>query len=606
MPEVHQSFTMLNTINAGHKKQTLIIYVSLIFITLAAFGQVTGFDFINVDDPLYVTENSNIQSGITRDGLSWAFSSTYAEYWHPLTWLSLMLDYQLYGLNAGGYHLTNVILHLLSTLLLFGLFNRMTGESWKSAFVAALFAIHPLNVEPVAWIAKRRDILSALFCIVTLYFYIHYTEKPVIKRYLFVLFSLLLALMCKPMVITVPVVMILLDYWPLDRFNLHRGKTNAILWQVKEKTPFFILSGVFSILTVHVHNEPSMVYFPLDLRFANALISFATYLEKIFWPRDLTVLHNFLMAFPIRQVLVGALLLLVVSIDVSSYMKRFPYLFVGWFWCLITILPVLGIIQYGFLAMSDHHTYLPSIGIAVCLAWGVPLLFPREEIRKKILFTSGLAVIALLTVLTWKQCSYWKNGIELFSHTLNVTRNNAFVYYYRGMTYVQLGQYQHAIEDFNETTRLKPYFSRAYYNRGIVFANLHQYRHAIDDFNKTIRLRPDHAAAYNDRGVIYTKLGLYRQSIEDFGRAITLQPDYAYFYHNRGLNYVKLHQYQMAIDDFSKAINLKKDDPEFYSCRGSVYFIRGNIPIACLDAQKACALGNCRLTELAKNKGYCR
>ena len=240
---------MLNKINISPGKQKLIVYIVLTVVTLAVFWQVNQFDFINFDDNVYVTENIHIQSGITLDGFRWAFSTTYAEFWHPLTWLSLMFDYQLYGLNAGGYHLTNLILHILSTLLLFWLFNRMTGAIWKSAFVAAFFALHPLHVESVAWIAERKDVLSAFFWMLTLCLYVYYTEKPVIKRYLLVLFSFVLALMSKPMVVTLPVIMILLDYWPLKRFESQKG--NLILWQLKEKIPFFILSAVFSIITLY-------------------------------------------------------------------------------------------------------------------------------------------------------------------------------------------------------------------------------------------------------------------------------------------------------------------------------------------------------------------
>ncbi|PKN06089.1 MAG: hypothetical protein CVU72_06255, partial [Deltaproteobacteria bacterium HGW-Deltaproteobacteria-7] len=291
---------MLNKINISPKSQRLIVYVVLTLATLTVLGQVARFDFINIDDNVYVTQNSHILSGFTLDGLRWAFSTTYAEFWHPLTWLSLMLDYQLYGLNATGFHLTNLILHILSALLLFWLFNRMTGAIWRSAFVAALFALHPLHVESVAWIAERKDVLSAFFWMLTLCLYVYYTEKPVIRRYLLVLFCFILALMSKPMVVTLPVIMILLDYWPLGRFRLQ--KSNLILWQLREKIPLFVLSAVFAIITLYAQYKPSLENLPLGSRLANEPVSIMTYLEKAFWPHDLAVFYPFSYQLPAGQV----------------------------------------------------------------------------------------------------------------------------------------------------------------------------------------------------------------------------------------------------------------------------------------------------------------
>jgi hypothetical protein len=326
---------MLNKINISPQRQILIVYIVLTVVTLAVFWQVNQYDFINFDDDVYVTQNSHIQSGITLDGFRWAFSTTYAEFWHPLTWLSLMFDYQLHGLNAGGYHLTNLILHIISTLLLFWLFNRMTGAIWRSAFIAALFALHPLRVESVAWISERKDVLSAFFWMLTLCLYVYYTEKPVIRRYLLVLLCFACGLMSKSMVVTLPIVMILLDYWPLGRLqsqkigpNLmtdimpistkqgkqkNKSKKGALkknisppnnrklsetkiagiipLWQLREKIPFFIFSAIFSIITLYAQYNMYVKHplHPLGFRIANAPVFFVTYLEKIFWPHDLAL-----------------------------------------------------------------------------------------------------------------------------------------------------------------------------------------------------------------------------------------------------------------------------------------------------------------------------
>ena len=357
---------MLNKLNINPQKQKLIVYIVLILATLAVFWQVNRYDFINLDDPVYVTENSHIQSGITLDGFRWAFSTTYAEFWHPLTWLSLMFDYQLHGLNAGGYHVTNLILHILSTLLLFWLFNRMTGMMWRSAFVAVLFALHPLHVESVAWIAERKDVLSAFFWMLTLCLYVYYTEKPVMKRYLLVVFSFVLALMSKPMVVTLPVIMILLDYWPLGRFELR--KSDLMLWQLREKTPFFILSAVLVFITLYnpSQQDTSLKAFSLIPRLANAPVAFVTYLEKTFWPHDMAVFYPFSDQLPVWQVLEATILIIVISVTVIVMAKRLPYLFVGWMWYAITIAPVIGIIQISVTApyaMADRYHYLPETGL---------------------------------------------------------------------------------------------------------------------------------------------------------------------------------------------------------------------------------------------------
>jgi hypothetical protein len=535
---------MPSKIDISPRKQKLIVCVILIAATLAVFWQVKQYNFYDFNNA-YITKNAYFQSGITLEGVRWAFTTTYAQYWQPVTWLSLMFDYQLYGLNAGGYYVTNIILHILSALLLFWLFNRMTGAIWKSAFVAAIFAIHPLQVETVAWIAKRRDILCIFFSMLTLCLYVGYTKKPVIKRYLFVCICFVLALMSKPMVVTLPLIMILLDYWPLRRFDSPRG--NLILWQLREKTPFFIFSAIFSIITLYVHDSPFrdnplIIHIPLYSRFANALVSFISYLEKFFWPHDMSILILIPSQIPIWQVVYSVLIIIVVSVFVIKTWRRFPYLFVGWLWFAITIAPVLGIIPYGILAMSDHHTYLPSVGIAIMLAWGIPLLFPGEGIRNKTLMPASIAFLAMMMALAWHQCGYWKNAVELSSHACLITENNYLAHNERGLAYADLGQYQQAIEDFNEAIRIKP-SAQYYYNRGSAYDRLGRYERAVADYSEAIRLEQNSFIA---------------------------------------LSYAA------------------------YTYRAIIYFNQNNIEQGCHDAQKACEYGNCQLLENVKEKGFCR
>ena len=682
---------MLNKININSKKQILIVYIVLAVVTLAVFWQVNQYDFINFDDHVYVTENSHIQSGITLDGFRWAFSTRYANLWNPLVWLSLMFDYQLHGLNAGGYHLTNLILHVMSALLLFWLFNRMTGAIWKSAFVAALFALHPLHVESVAWIAERKDVLSAFFWMLTLCLYVYYTEKPVIRRYLPVLFCFVLALMSKSMVVTLPVVMLLLDYWPLDRLLSRKIVTNMPevmsvptnqgkkknklkqealkkkispprvqklsepriagiipLWQLREKIPFFILSIVLVIITLYtpdtydLSNTPDLKQFPFISRLANAPVAFVTYLEKTFWPHNMAVFYPFPDQIPLWQVLGASLLILIITTAVIVMMKRLPYLFAGWMWFGITIAPVIGIIQISIsapYAMADRYHYLPSIGLAVMMAWGIPALIKSEEIRKKILFPTGIAFLIIMSVLTWQQCGYWKNSITLFDHTLKVTDNNWFAYNNRGVAYGGLGNYRQAIEDCDRAIDIKPGYADAYNNRGFAYNGLGNYRQAIEDCDRAIEINPGYAEAYNNRGVAhnglgnyeqaiedlnraieiklriaeayfnrgnaYSGLGNYRQAIEDYSRAIEIKPGYANAYHNRGVVYTYLGNSKQAFEDYDRAIEINPGYAEAYYNRALFYLKQGDNISGCRDAQKACALGKCKVLEEAKVKRDC-
>ncbi len=649
---------MLNKINISPDRQKLIVYIVLTVVTLAVFWQVNQYDFINYDDNAYVTKNSVIQSGITLDGFRWAFSTKYYGLWNPLIWLSLMFDYQLHGLNAGGYHLTNLILHVMSSLLLFWLFNRMTGAIWRSAFVAALFALHPLHVESVAWIAERKDVLSAFFWMLTLCLYVYYTERPVISRYLLVFLSFACALMSKPMVITLPVVMILLDYWPLNRLQFreivktipeaipvstdkgkkkNKFKKEALkknisppddrklsetkiagiipIWQLKEKTPFFILSAILVIITLYIPentdmpNIPYSKQFPFISRLANAPVAFVTYLEKTFWPHDMSVFYPFSEQIPLWQVLGASLLILVITTFVIIMIKRLPYLFAGWMWFSITIAPVIGIIQVSTAApyaMADRYYYLPSIGLAVMLAWGIPALIQSEAIRKKVLFPAGIIFLALLSFISWNQCGYWKDNIELWNHTLKVTDYNWFAHYNRGVAYRDLGNYEQEIEDYDRAIEIRPGYAKAYINRGNAYVNLGNDKQAIEDYNEAIRLKVDSEKTYYDRGTLYGKHGQYQLAIEDFNKAIGMNPNYVKAYNNRGIVYTQMGIYQKALEDFNEAIRLKPDYADAYGNKAFVYLNHGDNISGCRDARKACELGTCKSLEAVNAKGLCR
>jgi tetratricopeptide (TPR) repeat protein len=594
------------------KKYKYFIAIFLIVASFIAYGRILESAFVSFDDNEYITENNHIKSGLNPESIKWAFTTVVCSNWHPLTLLSHLLDWSLFGSNASGHHLINLLLHIGSVLFLFFFLNRMTKNLWPSAFAAALFALHPLRVESVAWVAERKDVLSMFFGLASLYAYALYVESYKLSKYFLCLILFSLGLMSKPMLVTLPFVLLLLDYWPLGRWqkastsvnvpilvNKKAGKkknqrrkadsakeknismplTNrspkihALLW---EKAPFIFLTIISSIVTIWAQNKGdafiAMKHLSFLERVQNAIISYVSYLGKIFWPVDLAVFYPYEYPFPLWQVLVSCFILTGITIIVIYVFKKSPFLFVGWFWYVGTLIPVIGLVQVGEQAMADRYTYLPSIGIAIMLTWGIPLLFLRESIHKNILFPTGIAVLAILSVLTWQQCGYWKNSIELFNHTLHITTNNYLAHNHLGFALFTEGK----IEE------------------------------AIDHYNKAIRIRPNSADDYSNLGVAYAQLGQHQRAINDYNHAIRIKPDYAVAYYNRGNSYVKLSQYQQAIADYNEAIHLKSNYLQAYNNRGNTYLNQGNTYLGCRDAQKVCAWGDCRLLEIAKGKGDCR
>jgi len=597
---------MPDKINTSPKIKILLVYAVLTVVTLAVYGQVHQFNFVNFDDNVYVTENHHIQSGITRDSVRWAFNEhgrNYAGLWTPLLWLSFMLDYEFYGLNAGGYHLTNLMLHIMSTLLLFWLFNRMTGAVWKSAFVAAFFALHPLHVESVAWVTERKDVLSAFFWMLTLCLYVRYAEKPDVKKYLLVLFAFGMALMSKPMVITLPGVMILLDYWPLGRFKSGVGK--ALRWQFMEKAPFFILSAVayFVIIT---SPQPDWERYPFYSRLMNGPVALINYLGKTFWPHDMAVFYPFPAHIPLWQVSGASALLILITIFVIVTAKRMPYLFAGWMWFSLTIFPVSGMVyQIWLCAMTDRYHYLPSIGIAVMLAWGAGSLFSGEAARRRILFPAGIIFLALLSWITWKQCGYWKNSYVLFSHALRVTENNFLAHNNLGLALASRGKYDDAIRQYHQALGIKPDHLQSLNNRGNAYLAIRDYRNALGDYNKVISINPNIADTYYNRGLVYTSLGLNLQAIADYHKSVSLNPDFANAYNNRAFVYVRLGDYRCALEDYNEVLRLNRGHADALNNRAFVHLQTGNIGAGCDDAQRACAMGVCLTLKAYQKRGYC-
>jgi Flp pilus assembly protein TadD len=487
------------------KSLVLSIYFALAVSTLLVFWQVRNFDFINYDDSVYVYENPHVLNGLTADAVWWAFTTGQASNWHPLTWLSLMLDCQLFGTAPGRMHLVNLFLHLANTLLLFTVLKKMTGALWPSAFVAAAFALHPLHVESVAWIAERKDVLSTFFWILTMWTYLRYVKQPSATRYLLVLLVFAFGLMAKPMLVTLPFVLLLLDYWPFQR---------KISWRLLvEKIPFFVLAVISSVITFLVQRSSGAVsnidVLSLNNRIANAFLSYTQYIGKMFWPSNLAIFYplNISGNIPFRQVAICALLLLGISLFVVRLGRNQKYLILGWFWFVAALIPVIGIVQVGQQAYADRYTYIPYIGLFIMLAWGLPQLLSKWPQRKIVLGLSMVIILTTLGICAHRQTSYWKNSFTLFSHANQVTQNNWLAHYDLGLAYGNLGRLPQAMEAFSQAIRINPNYARAHYNLGVAYGRLGRWPEAIDAFSLAIRVKPDYAEAHNNLGNAYLATG---------------------------------------------------------------------------------------------------
>ena len=557
------------------KSLVLSIYFALAVSALLVFWQVRNFDFVNYDDDDYVSANPHVLNGLSAGAVVWAFTTNHAGNWHPLTWLSFMLDRQLFGPNPAGFHITNLILHIANILLLFMVLKKMTGALWQSAFVAALFALHPLHVESVAWVSERKDVLSTFFWLLTMLAYWQYVKKPNTARYLLVLLIFALGLMAKPMLVTLPFVLLLLDYWPLER-KISRRLLVSAGRLTAEKIPFFAISIVSSIITFLAQRNTEAVFsfalLPLKFRVANAFISYMKYIEKLFLPAGLAAFYPHpLKSVSVLYVVISAAVLLAVTILVLRFAKNRRYLVTGWFWYLGTLVPVIGFVQVGSQAYADRYTYIPYIGLFIMLAWGLPQLLSKLPYRKIVLGSSMVIVLTALGICAHRQTSYWKNSLALFSHAIEVTQNNYMAYNNRGNAYGRSGRYSEAIDDYKQAIRINPAYANARYNFGVVYEKLDRPNEAIDAYEQAIRIKPDYADAYLALGNAYGKLGRYQDSVEACKQAIRIRPDYVEAYNNLGFAYGSLGLYQQEIDACRQAVKIQPDYAQAYNNIGVAY-----------------------------------
>ena len=515
--------------------------------TFCVYSQVEDHEFTNFDDSIYCCLE-NYSAGFTSENVKWAFTTFATGNWFPVTWLSHILDFQLYGSNPAGHLLTNVFLHIANSLLLFLIFFRMTGAIWQSAFVAALFAFHPLNVESVAWAAERKNVLSTLFWLMTMWAYFHYAEKPTVMKYCLVFLFFILGLMSKPMLVTLPFVLLLLDYWPLRRFKLRKGRDDGAILEkntakgpevfrlVLEKTPLFILTIGLSVVTYIVQKSfGNMNYtekLTLVTRLTNAMVSYLEYLGKMVWPAKLTMFYphpgNTL---PVWQGILCGMALLGISIISIRLIRKAPFVLVGWFWYLGTMLPVIGVVQVGGQAMADRYAYIPLIGIFIIIAWGIPELLSKWHYKEKVLSISAGIIIFTLLVTTWTQVSYWKNSITVFKQTINVTDkqypNLAIIHNNLGIALFADRKNEEAISHYKMAIKLKPTHTKAYYNLGIALFADRKNEEAISHYKMAIKLNPNFTDAHYNLGVILFQKGEMKEAVYHFRRALRLRPDFA-------------------------------------------------------------------------------
>jgi tetratricopeptide (TPR) repeat protein len=548
-----------------------LVYLVLIFVTLVVFHQLPSHDFINLDDDILVYENPHVHAGLNKESIAWAFTTFEAYNYHPLTWLSHMLDCQLFSLRPGMHHLTNLVFHLLNTALLLLVLRRMTGTLWRSGFVAALFALHPLHVESVAWVAERKDLLSAFFWFLTMWAYARYAERPGLNRYLPVLLFFSLGLLAKPMVVTLPFALLLLDFWPLGRMQFYQAGNDSrpleskvpVFRLVWEKIPLFALAAISIVVTFAAQQKggalKSLEAFPLTTRIANALISYVSYIGKMIWPHNLAVYYPYSGSVPVWQAAGAGLALLCLTVLFLWTARKRPYLAVGWLWYLGTLVPVIGLVQVGSQAMADRYTYLPLVGLFIALAWGVPSLLAGWHHRQSILAVSATVLLVSFTACTWLQLRHWQNSITLFQHTLQVTTNNYFAHNNLGVALAHDGRLNEAIKHYSEALRIKPEAFEVHNNLANVLAAQGSVDEAIEHYFEALQLEPDYDKAHNNLGNALASKGKVEEAINHYSRAIEINPDYAGAHYDLGNALAAQGNMDEAIQHYFEALRVLPD-----------------------------------------------
>jgi tetratricopeptide (TPR) repeat protein len=579
------------------------ICLILMLATVAVYYQVCSYDFVIYDDSSYIYKNPNIHNGITLQAVKWAFTTVHSANWHPLTWMSHILSWQIFGPNAGGHHLINLIFHVANTVLIFLVLRRMTNAIWQSAFVAALFALHPLHVESVAWIAERKDVLSTFFWLLTMWAYWYYVNKPGIVRYLWVAVFLILGLMSKPMLVTLPFVFLLLDYWPLERF----GK-RTFFNLVGEKIPFIILSAASSVITLLVQQSGravvSLDILPLKFRILNALVSYTEYIARTFWPSHLAVFYphptNNLTA---GQAAAAVLLLLVISFLVIRLAAGHRYLLTGWFWYLGTLVPVIGFIQVGNQATADRYCYITLTGLFIIVAWGVSDLLAKWRHKRIAIVSSAVLIISAISICSYNQLRCWQNSLTLFRHALDVTENNYIAHLRMAEFLCEQQKLGEAAEEYQKYLQIMPNDADELNAYGVVLGRLGRYDEAVKYLNQAVQIKPDFADAHANLGYVLKIQGNYDEAASHFVKALQVDPNSVLAHYHYGNILVKSGKVDEAFTHFEKALQLKPNWIELMNTMAWCRAVNGKTAFLNPDkavklAERACELTNYKEPEL--------
>ena len=590
------------SVPAGKFGRTEIaIATALAIVTLAIYAQVVGHHFITLDDPTYIQENPMVNRGITGAGLAWAFTTFHATNWHPLTWISHMIDCQLFGMNAGRHLLVNALIHATNTLLVFWFLLRTTHARWPSALVAALFALHPLHVESVAWVSERKDTLSTFFGLLSLIAYVGYAKAPSISRYAWVAITLALGLLAKPMLVTWPFVMLLLDYWPLGRLagpiakEHRRGASHppsrnygvagrkaaiGIAWLVWEKLPLFALVAASAIITFVAQSHGGAVRTftdaPVGLRLSNALVSHAKYLLLTFWPNDLAVYYPFAWAgIPAWQIIGAALLVIGITAFCFSQRKLRPYLIVGWLWFLGTLVPVIGLVQVGGQIMADRYFYIPSIGLFIALVFGLTDIATRWRVAPLLRAGIAVGVLLILATVTNAQIHRWRDSFTLFEHTLVVTPPNLRIENSLALAMGANGRYDEAAAHFERTLQIDPNFYDGLVGMGVTRAFQGRIPEAIGYFQAAIRSQSDAPKAHVQLALALWKENNDQAALEEMQRASQLAPEDASIRADLGLALELVGRIPEAIEQLHEALRMNPNSAEAHSNLGLALLASG-------------------------------
>src|SRR5438067_1056504 len=591
---------------------TIIIYLFLAAISVTVFGQTIRYDFVNFDDDLYVYDTPGVSKGLTINGILAAFTHPHAHNWHPLTTISHMLDCQLYGLNAGGHHFTNVLLHTIVVLLLFRVLRQMSGAVWQSAIVTALFAVHPLHVESVAWVSERKDMLSGVFFLLTIDAYVRYARGPSPWRYFVVAALLALWLCSKPMLVTVPFVLLLLDYWPLRRFeqpSLPSGKGKISQWWNKkpvmprlllEKIPLLALSTGSCVVTFIVQKQTAgaIEALPFRWRIENAFASYVTYLWKTFWPTRLAVFYphpnN---SLPIWEVILAIAFLVAITAAAIGLRKQRGYLFTGWFWYLGMLVPVIGVVQVGEQGHADRYTYLPQIGLFLMVVWGAAELSVYARLKPHFVATTAAAIVVAFGWTAFVQRTHWKDSETLWNHALAVTSNNDVAHNNLGFLCADRGDMDKAISHFEAALRIRASKPERHYDLGSAFVQMNlgdalarkgRADEAILHYQEAIKLQPNYADAYYNLGSVLFAKSEIDEAIAQWQRTLELEPNYADAYTGIGNALIQRGLLKEAISHYEKATEIAHQDPH---SRNNVAWVLATSPDASIrDGSRAVKL----------------